>query len=129
MIKHFVIMLIIIICVCAAWHTSRPVEIIAVHDGNTILVKNFPIFKNKQIAWWESNKEMIKNRYDIPRPDEEGYYAIYVQGFGDGYHRDGEREEDADLLCFKDMPVEAHCINKDPLLTIGNARNAPSYFE
>ncbi|MGE9550357.1 DUF943 family protein [Erwinia amylovora] len=129
MFKRFIVLIVVVACVYTAWSMLRPVTIVAVHDGNTIIVENFPLLKSRQIAWWEENKKMIKDKYDIPLADKDGYYAIYIQGFGDGYRMDSQLDQDSDLLCFKDMPVKDNCIEKDPLLTVGNARNAPNYFE
>lgn len=129
MFKRFIVLIVVVACIYTAWSMLRPVTIVAVHDGNTIIVENFPLLKSRQIAWWEENKKMIKDKYDIPSADKEGYYAIYIQGFGDGYRIDSQLDHDSDLLCFKDMPEKANCIEKDPLLTVGNTRNARSYFE
>lgn len=105
-----------------------PVEVVAVHDNNTLLVKNFPFLKSRQITWWEDNKEMIQEKYGLPRKDEDGYYDIYIQGFGDGYRIDRGTDEDSDLLCFDDMAVAARCIEKDPLMWIGSAPNTKQFY-
>ncbi|EIC83742.1 hypothetical protein SPM24T3_15076 [Serratia sp. M24T3] len=57
-IKFFVVIVMISFS-CVIWKLTRPVEIIAVHDGNTLLVKNFPLFKYQQISWWEENKKIF----------------------------------------------------------------------
>lgn len=44
-------------CGYLLWQYFTPVEIVAVHDGNTILVRHFPYLKTRQIAWWEANKD------------------------------------------------------------------------
>lgn len=116
-------------CGYLLWQYFTPVEIVAVHDGNTILVKHFPYLKSRQIAWWEANKELIQVKYGIPHRDARGYYSVYIQDFGDGYRIDRGTDEDSDLLCFDDMPVGARCIEKKPLMSVGSAPNAALYFD
>ncbi|MWO99547.1 DUF943 family protein [Escherichia coli] len=111
------------------WQYLTPVEIVAVHDGNTILVRHFPYLKSRQIAWWEANKSMIQEKFGIPHKDARGYYSVYIQDFGDGYHIDRGTDEDSDLLCFDDMPVAARCIEKKPLMSVGSAPNAALYYD
>lgn len=110
------------------WQYLTPVEIVAVHDGNTILVKHFPYLKSRQIAWWEANKDLIQVKYGTPHKDARGYYSVYVQDFGNGYRIDRGTDEDSDLLCFDDMPVDARCIEKKPLMSVGSAPNATLYY-
>ncbi|MDY0922565.1 MULTISPECIES: DUF943 family protein [unclassified Leclercia] len=38
-------------CGYLLWQYFTPVEIVTVHDGNTILVRHFPYLKSRQIAW------------------------------------------------------------------------------
>ncbi|ANI83993.1 DUF943 family protein [Kosakonia oryzae] len=116
-------------CVYALWYSLTPVEIVAVHNGNTLLVRHFPLLKSRQIAWWEANKGMIQARYGIPHKDENGFYDVYIQGFGDGYRIDHGTDEDSDLLCFDDIADAARCIEKDPLLNVGSARNVSLYYD
>lgn len=95
--------MVIAIFVDATWYMSRHVRIVVVHNGNAIIVDNFPLLKSRQIAWWEKNKKIIKDKYDISLADKEGCYAIYIQGCGNGSHRDSQLDQDYDLLCFKDI--------------------------
>ncbi|CAH6345059.1 DUF943 family protein [Pantoea agglomerans] len=98
------------------WFSSRPIEVIAVHeDGNYsfVLVKKFPITDKGKIDWWLKNKDIFKNRYDIPKPAAYGGYDVTFWNFGDGY-----KEDKYDRLCFDDMKTKMNCINKEPLLTI-----------
>lgn len=111
------------------WEFMMPVEIVAVHRGDIILVKNFPYLKARQIAWWEGNKEMIQAKYGIPHKLSDGYYNVSIQDFGDGYRIDQETDEDSDLLCFEDMPLDANCIKKSPLLLIGWSKNTGMTYE
>lgn len=120
-------------CVYALWYSLTPVEIVAVHNGNTLLVRHFPLLKSRQIAWWEANKGMIQARYGIPHKDKEGHYSVYIQDFGDGYRIDPGRDNllfsGDELLCFDDMTVAARCIVKKPLMSLGSAPNAPLYYD
>ena len=102
-------------CVYVLKQFLTPVEIVAVHDGNTILVRNFPYLKSRQIAWWEANRNMIQAKYGILHKDEDGSYQVFIMGFGDGYRIDRGTDEDSDLLCFDYMTVPARCIEKKPL--------------
>nr|WP_250318556.1 DUF943 family protein [Rosenbergiella gaditana] len=98
------------------WLTTRPVEIIAVHeDGNycSVLVKNFPITDKGKIDWWLRNKDILKSRYDIPKPATYGGYDVTFWKFGDGY-----KEDKYDRLCFDDMKTKMNCIDKEPIFTI-----------
>lgn len=98
------------------WLTSRPIDIIAVHeDGNysSVLVKNFPVTDKGKIDWWLKNKDILKSRYDIPKPAAYGGYDVTFWNFGDGY-----KEDKYDRLCFNDMQTKMNCIDKEPVFTI-----------
>ncbi|ANI83978.1 DUF943 family protein [Kosakonia oryzae] len=115
-------------CGYLLWQYLTPVEIVAVHDGDTILVRHFPYLKSRQIAWWEANKAMIKAKYGIPHKSKDGYYSVHIMDFGDGYRIDRGTDEDSDLLCFNDMPVAARCIEKKPLRWIGWSQNSGQFY-
>lgn len=119
----------VVACGYVLWQFLRPVDIVAVHDGNTILVRHFPYLKSRQIAWWKANKYSIQERFGIPHKDTRGYYSVYIHDFGDGYRVDRGTDEDSDLLCFDDMTVPARCIEKKPLMSIGSAPNAALYYD
>jgi len=105
-----------------------PVEIVAVHKGDIILVRHFPYLKSRQIAWWESNKDMIKAKYGIPHKSEDGYYSVNIMDFGEGYRVDRGTDEGSGLLCFDDMTVPARCIEKIPLRRIGWSQNSGLFY-
>jgi len=93
------------------WVFLRPVEIVAVHqDGNYsyVLVKNFPLTEKGKIHWWLMNKDMLKQRYDIPKPASYGAFTIEFWDFADGYLEEGKY----DRLCFTDMKPPVNCIEK-----------------
>lgn len=117
-------------CGYMLWQYLTPVEIVAVHDGNTILVRHFPYLKSRQIAWWEANKGMIKTKYGVPKYKVyEGYkfYDVYIQDFGSGYRTEPSGDSlmfyTEEVLCFDDMTVEARCIDKAPLMSISDSKN------
>ncbi|WP_369788709.1 DUF943 family protein [Rouxiella sp. WC2420] len=110
------------------WRISRPVEIIAVHDGDTLLVKNFPLFKYQQISWWENNKKNIYEKYKIPSLYNDGSYMVFILNYGEGYRVDRNTDQDSNLLCFEDMKVAANCIEKDPLFMVHRASASRVYY-
>ncbi|SCC13071.1 DUF943 family protein [Kosakonia oryziphila] len=105
----------------------RPVEIVAVHeDGNfsSVLVKTFPFTDKMKIDWWLKNKDMLKEKYGIPRPDSDGSFTVIFWDFGDGY-----KETDGyDRLCFKDMKPPKNCIDKNSFMFVKNGKNTGMTF-
>ena len=121
--KKILISIIITTLSYLLWHYYTPVEIIAVHDNDTILVKNLPYLKSQKIAWWEENKAMIQTKYNIPHIRSDGYYSVFIMDFGEGYQIDRGTDEDSDLHCFNEMDAEARCIKKNLLFTITWSKN------
>ncbi|MFI8416157.1 DUF943 family protein [Serratia sp. NPDC078593] len=126
-------------CGYVLWQFLTPVEISAVQGknecskmydchGDILLVKHFPYLKNRQIAWWEANKAMIQEKYGIPHKDDDGYYSVTIMDFGSGYRIDGETDQDSNLLCFDEMPVDARCVEKKPLLWIDWSQNTGLFY-
>lgn len=109
------------------WLSFRSVKIIAVHqDGNysEVLVKDYLFTDEGKIKWWLNNNEMLKEKYNIPKPSEDGRYHVILWDFGDGY-----KEGDGyDSLCFDDMPPPINCIDKNKVITIGHNINSPARF-
>jgi hypothetical protein len=120
--------IVVIACSYVIWQLLTPVEIVAVHEGDTILVRNFPYLKSRQIAWWEANKDIIQAKYGIPNKSEDDDYSVTIMDFGDGYRVDRETDEDSDLLCFDEMPVDARCIEKHPRLWIMSSQNTGLFY-
>ena len=105
----------------------RPIKIIAVHDdGNysDVLVDHFPLTTGGKIAWWLKNRDMLKSRYDIPKPAPSGSYTITFWFFGTGYIERGKY----DRLCFPDMATQKNCIEKDKAFTVRHSKNSGLYF-
>ncbi|MGV3345160.1 DUF943 family protein [Enterobacteriaceae bacterium LUAb1] len=110
------------------WLLFRPVAIVAIHiDDNfsDVLVKRFPFTDKGKINWWLENKDILKKRYDIPRPSLSGYFTITFWDFGDGYKK---QQEKYDRLCFDDMETDANCIEKNAIFIISNDRDNRIYF-
>ncbi|WP_345828846.1 DUF943 family protein [Erwinia sp. HDF1-3R] len=117
-------------CGFLLWQYLTPVEIVAVHDGNTILVRHFPYLKSRQIAWWEANKDMILAKYGVPKYKiYEGYkfFDVYIQDFGNGYRSEPEGDSlmfyTEEVLCFDDIAVKERCIDKSPLMSVSDSKN------
>ncbi|WP_288497258.1 DUF943 family protein [uncultured Erwinia sp.] len=109
------------------WVFLRLVEIVAVHqDGNYsyVLVKNFPLTEKGKIHWWLMNKDMLKQRYDIPKPASYGAFTIEFWDFADGYLEEGKY----DRLCFTDMKPSVNCIEKNQEFTVGKGLDNDIYF-
>ena len=105
------------------WFLLRPVEIVAVHqDGNYshILVKNFPLTEKGKIDWWLMNKDMLKQRYGIPKPASYGAFTIVFWDFSGGYMEEGKY----DRRCFADMKPPVNCIEKTKSLLWGEVQIA-----
>lgn len=71
------------------------------------------------------NKEILKEKYNIPNPEKDGYFYLTFWLFGDGYKEEGKY----DRLCFDDMKTKVNCIEKDPVFTVKNSKNMGTMFE
>jgi len=117
-------------CVLAGywlWLSLRPVEIVAIHRENNfsdVLVKSYPFTDKGKINWWLENKNMLKEKYNVPNPADDGYFSISFWLFGDGY----KEEEKYDRLCFNDMKTKVNCIEKDIVFTVSNSKNRGTIF-
>ncbi|UDQ81512.1 DUF943 family protein [Erwinia rhapontici] len=123
---YYILMLMVFFGVLL-WECYQPIKIIAVHqDGNysEVLVKDYPFTDEGKIKWWLKNKTILKEKYNIPRPSEDGRYHVILWDFGDGY-----KEGDGyDSLCFDDMPPPINCIDKNKVITIGHNINSSASF-
>ncbi|AIR59550.1 membrane protein [Cedecea neteri] len=110
------------------WLSLRPVNIVAVHEkGNhsLILVKNFPYTDKGKIDWWLKNKDILKEKYQIPKPRDDGFFEVIFWYFGDGY----KEEDKYDRLCFEDMAPPINCIEKDKAFTVWMDRYGKVSFD
>jgi len=104
------------------WLSLRTVEIVAVHENGNhsyILVNKIPFTDKGRIKWWQENKDMLKNRHEVPRPDTDGFFTVVFWDFGEGYKEEGKY----DRLCFEDMRPPRNCIEKDKVFTVSYGRN------
>ena len=131
--KNTLIMLFFLTCLLMAylfWLLLRPVKIVDVHkDGSYsyLLVKDFPITAKGQINWWLKNTKMLKNHYDIPKPDSDGDFGIVVWDFGEGYKEQGDESKD-DRFCFADFKSPKNCIDKNMILYITYTKSSGISF-
>ncbi|MGW1444121.1 DUF943 family protein [Serratia rhizosphaerae] len=110
-----------------AWLLLRPVDIVAVHENrhfSSVLVNNFPFTTRGKIEWWLQNKDMLKERYGIPKPASYGNFSITFWLFGDGYKEEGKY----DRRCFNDMKTKVNCIEKDIVFNVRNSKNMGVVF-
>ena len=110
------------------WLSLRPIDIVAVHHRghgfSSILVNNFPFTDKDKISWWLKNKDILKEKYDIPKAENDGYFNITVWLFGEGY-----KETDGyDRLCFEDTPPPINCIDKNAVFSVSNSNNLGTIF-
>lgn len=104
------------------WLSLRPVEIVAVHNDDNhsnVLVRSFPLTDRGKINWWLKNRDMLKEKYNIPDPSPSGYFTVILWNFGDGY----KEEEKYDRVCFYDMKTIVNCIEKDAVFSVDKSRN------
>lgn len=129
--KKTIALLTLVICVLLgywSWLSLRPIEIAAVHHReygfSSVLVRNFPFTDQGKIDWWLKNKNMLKEKYGIPKSDKDGSFTIVFWLFGEGY-----KETDGyDRLCFDDMPTPLNCIDKDAVFSVSNSNNLGYVF-
>jgi hypothetical protein len=102
----------VVVIAFSLWDDIYPVKIIDVHRStdhsgyDDIIVDHFPLTDRGRINWWLSQRDMLKNKYNIPSGPES---VLTVWDVGDGYLRDSPRE---DYFCFPDMTSEKNCIEK-----------------
>ncbi|MGE1562547.1 DUF943 family protein [Pantoea septica] len=110
------------------WLSLRPVEIVAIHHRSSgfsdILVTSFPPTDKGKINWWLKNKDILKDKYGIPKPDPDGYFYVTFWLFGEGYKKKGKY----DKICFNDMKTKRNCIEKDAIFSVDKSRNMGVMF-
>lgn len=110
------------------WLSLHPVEIVAIHHRSSgfsdVLVTSFPPTDKGKINWWLKNKDTLKDKYDIPKPDSDGYFYVTFWLFGEGYKKEGKY----DRLCFDDMKIKVNCIEKDAVFSVDKSRNMGVMF-
>ena len=123
-------------CGYLLWQLLIPVKVVEAHraicsengpcHSDILLVKHFPFLKSRQIAWWESNKDMIRIKYGIPHKDDNGYYSITIMGFGKGFRTEPNESllfSTDEVYCFEEMASGVKCIDRDTLFSINKTPN------
>ncbi|WP_253378914.1 DUF943 family protein [unidentified bacterial endosymbiont] len=106
------------VIIYSSWDHIYPVKIIDVHRStdrlgyNDIIVDHFPLTDRGRINWWLSQRDMLKEKYNIPSGQR---FVLMVWDVGDGYLQDSPHE---DYFCFPDMTSEKNCIEKISLLEV-----------
>lgn len=129
-IPFIIFLLLFLVLTYLLWLFLRPVKIVDAHkDGSYsyLLVKDFPITAKGQINWWLKNTKMLKNHYDIPKPDSDGDFGIVVWDFGEGYKEQGDKSKD-DRFCFADFKSPKNCIDKNMILYITYTKSSGISF-
>ena len=116
--RTILLFIVVALLVYLLWCFFRPVEIVAVHQRSSgslaVLVKNFPLTDKGKIHWWQKNRAMLKEKYNVPAPDTDGSFSVTFWRFGDGYKGDKIDER----LCFNEIKNEKRCIEKEAIFTI-----------
>ena len=124
-VKGFIYMLLLISSVGGGYLfrlSLSPVKIIAIHqEGNSsdVLVRNFPFTDRGKIDWWLKSKDMLMEKYSIPKPEKDGDFTIIFWLFGEGY----QENDGYDRLCFGDIPPPQNCIDKNRVFSVNHSRN------
>ncbi|WP_041411747.1 DUF943 family protein [Serratia sp. FGI94] len=125
--KSFTLLMFCTLAFYVSWLLLRPVDIIATHENrhfSSVLVNNFPLTTKGKIEWWLQNKDMLKERYGIPKPASYGDFSITFWLFGDGYKEEGKY----DRRCFDDMKTKVNCIEKDIVFSVSKSENLGVIF-
>ncbi|WP_345829627.1 DUF943 family protein [Erwinia sp. HDF1-3R] len=129
--KKAILLLFLAVCVLPGywlWLSLRPVEIVAVHHRSSgfsdVLVTRFPLTDKEKINWWLKNKDMLNDKYGIPKSYSNGYFYVTFWVFGEGYKEEGKY----DRLCFIDMKPPVNCIEKDRVFSISSSKNRGIIF-
>ncbi len=104
-----------------------PVKIVAVHQSDNYsiaLVENYPFSDSGKIEWWLTNKEMLKEKYNIPKVYEGGRYHIILWDFDEGY----KKLDKYDRLCFDDMKPPKNCVDKNAIMKISRNKYGVTDF-
>lgn len=104
------------------WLSLCTVEIVAVYENDNfsdVLVKDFPLTDRGKIDWWLNNKDMLKERYSIPKPASYGSFTITFWDFGSGYKEEGKY----DRLCFDARKAKDNCIDKNAVFSVRQIKN------
>ncbi|BCQ39284.1 hypothetical protein ERHA54_18870 [Erwinia rhapontici] len=94
----------------------RPVKIVStVREWNEgyFFVDNFPMTAKARIAWWQDNKELLKEKYNMPFIGSDKRWMVLIGEAGDGFQFLQHRASDNDLRCFDSLKPGANCVEKN----------------
>lgn len=96
------------------WNLMLPTQVVDVHyksesDSYFVIVKNFPFTDSGKIKWWEENRHLLGEKYNIPVNSDKYSISFWT---GD-YKEEPNTDQGSDLLCFYDMKSKKKCIEKD----------------
>ncbi|WP_421504848.1 DUF943 family protein [Erwinia rhapontici] len=120
--RKFMMLLVIIVGGYLLWLWYRPMKVINVHQRGSysvVLVKDYPFSDREKMKWWLKNKEMLKVKYNTPKPDEDGRYRVILWDFDEGYKEEGKY----DRLCFEDMKPPINCVDKNAMMIIQHSKD------
>lgn len=123
MMRKYYLLLVLIVGVCVFSWFQLPVKIVsAVREGSRIylFVDHFPMTDKARIAWWLDNKELLKEKYNVPFIGSKYPWTVLIGEAGDGFQFLQHRASDNDLRCFDSLKPGANCIEKKWLLWISH---------
>ena len=101
----------------------RPVKIVStVREWNQgyFFVDNFPMTAKARIAWWEENKEVLKEKYNMPFIGTDKRWRVLIGEAGEGFQFLPKTDKADDYLCFDSLKPGANCAEKKWLLWISH---------
>lgn len=109
----------------------RPVKIVsAVREWNEgyFFVDNFPITNSGKIAWWQDNKELLKEKYNMPFIGSDKEWTVLIGEAGDGFQFLPKTDKADDYLCFDSLKPGANCAEKKWLLWISHINQTDTRY-
>lgn len=101
----------------------RPVKIVStVREWNQgyFFVDNFPMTAKARIAWWQDNKALLKEKYNMPFIGTDKQWTVLIGEAGDGFQFLPKTDKADDYLCFDSLKPGANCAEKKWLLWISH---------
>ncbi|MCS3605683.1 DUF943 family protein [Erwinia rhapontici] len=101
----------------------RPVKVVStVREWNEgyFFVNNFPMTAKARIAWWEENKEVLKEKYNMPFIGSNKQWMVLIGEAGEGFQFRPKTDKADDYLCFESLKPGANCVEKKWLLWISH---------
>lgn len=110
----------LIVVIWLVWLRVKPANIVRV-DGVSVYVENLPLTTKGKISWWNDNKAMLQDRYNIIK--DKSNFTVAIMNFG-GYVESPTGSNDGsvdDYHCFNDIKSNKNCIyNNISMIINGN---------